>query len=156
MNILATQYTLANKSFEIYVAGCKALPHCKGCHNELSWDFELGYEYESYLSGKIIPKIREFNNLIDNIMIFGGEPLDQPIDKLIDMVKKIKEFNKTLWLFTRYSLEEVKDKLKSNIALFDYIKCGRYEQDLITDSNIQYGIKLATSNQKIYKKGLDY
>ena len=87
-------------------------------------------------------------------MVFGGEPLDQPYVDLKRLIEFLKTTKKTLWLFTRYSLEEV---LSNTIfSSFDYIKCGCYNQNLITDNNIQYGIKLATSNQKIYKRGVDY
>ena len=41
-------------------------------------------------------------------------------------------------------------------SYFDYIKCGRYKEELKTDDNIQYGIKLASSNQHIYRRGIDY
>ena len=40
--------------------------------------------------------------------------------------------------------------------LCDYIKTGEYDESLKCENNIQYGIKLATSNQKINKKGIDY
>jgi len=156
MNILATQYTLATKSFEIYVAGCNGSPHCKGCHNAESWDFNNGEPYNEELLNKMLLKIEEFDSLIDNIWILGGEPLDNNIREVCKMVVDFAFRNKKIWLFTRYSLEEVKNKLKENITLFDYIKCGEYNCNLITNDNIQYGIKLATSNQKIYKEGVDY
>jgi glutaminase len=38
----------------------------------------------------------------------------------------------------------------------DYIKTGRYIPELKVNENVHYGINLATSNQKIYKKGIDY
>ena len=92
--------------------------------------------------------------MIDNIIIFGGEPLDQPYIDVKKLIEFLKTTKKTLWLFTRYSIEEVlQNTIFSN---FDYIKCGAYDKTLITDDNVQYGIKLATSNQKIYKKGVDY
>lgn len=156
MNILATQYTLANKSFEIYVAGCNASPHCKGCHAEESWDFNAGEKYTKLYFYKMRNKIIEFNNLIDKIWILGGDPLDNNMEKVCKMVKELSILNKETWLFTRHSLETTKIKLKDSIELFDYIKCGAYEQNLTTDNNIQYGVKLATSNQKIYKRGVDY
>lgn len=87
-------------------------------------------------------------------MILGGEPLDQPYIALKYLIEFLKTTKKTLWLFTRYNIEDV---LQNSIFRnFDYIKCGAYDKNLITDDNIQYGIKLATSNQKIYKKGVDY
>lgn len=154
MNILSTQYTLSTKSLEIYVAGCSGNPHCKNCHNPMSWDFNLGEEYHiGYFNNNIRNKINQFDDLIDNIMIFGGEPLDQPYDYLTDMLYDLKSLNKSIWLFTRYNIEDVDIVIKNYC---DYIKCGRYIESLRTDDNIQYGIKLATSNQNIYKKGVDY
>lgn len=138
------------------MAGCSGNPHCTNCHNSESWNFNQGEKYTFLYAKKLCYKIKEFNSIIDNIMIFGGEPLDQNINDLIYLLLGLTYHQKNIWLFTRYSLDEVKDKLKENIELCDYIKCGRYKENLITDNNIQYGIKLATSNQKIYKKGIDY
>jgi len=39
---------------------------------------------------------------------------------------------------------------------FDYVKCGIYEEELKTINHIEYGVTLASSNQHIYKKGIDY
>ena len=49
------------------------------------------------------------------------------------------------------------DKIdKEYLQYVDYIKCGQYLKELKVNDNYQYGIKLATSNQKIYKRGVDY
>lgn len=153
MNILATQYTLDTKSFEIYLSGCKGNPHCKGCHNPLSWDFNNGELYDDNYKIKIEKKIKEFKFLIDNIMVFGGEPLDQNHKELEKLLEDLYEYNIPIWIFTRYEINEIPDFV---IKYCDYIKCGRYIPELSCDNNIQYGVKLATSNQKMYKKGIDY
>lgn len=154
MNILATQYTLATRSLEIYVAGCSGNPHCTGCHNPESWDFSLGERFtKEYWGSKIAPKVLEFGDLIDNIMIFGGEPLDQNIDSLWLLLYLASTSNKKVWVFTRYELKDIPSDI---LRWCDYIKCGKYIPSLITNDNVQYGIKLATSNQKIYKRGIDY
>lgn len=153
MNILGSQYTIQNRAFEIYVSGCKGNPHCKGCHNPESWDFNAGDKMNRELLKKYQKKIKEFDKLIDNIMIFGGEPLDQSNEDLEELLTFMSSTNKDIWLFTRYSLDKVPDFVK---GLCKYIKCGEYIPDLTVDNNVQYGIKLATSNQKIHKKGLDY
>lgn len=153
MNIIGTQYTLKHKAFEIYVAGCNGSPHCKGCHNPESWDFNRGDKLDEQWVLQTEQKIQSFDKMIDNIMIFGGEPLDQKIVELIDLLMWLSRFGKKIWLFTRYEIDEVSLVVKNYC---DYIKCGRYDPDYITSSNNQYGITLATSNQHIYKKGLDY
>jgi anaerobic ribonucleoside-triphosphate reductase activating protein len=153
MKIASTQYTLQNNVFEIYISGCNGIPKCIGCHNKELWDFDVGEEYTLKYFTKLQQKTKRFENLIDNIMILGGEPLDQNIDEFYHFIIDMKSFNKNLWLFTRYKLEEIN---KNIIPYFNYIKCGRYCEDLTCDNNTQYGIKLSTSNQKIYKKGIDY
>lgn len=148
MNILYTDYTLQHNSLDIYVSGCRGNPHCSGCHNPESWDFEQGTQYNEKYFNYIKNKLKDFDLLIGNIMIFGGEPLDQNHDELIHMLMDLKSFSKKIWLFTRYELSEVP---KEVLKLCDYVKCGKYDSELICDDNIQYGIKLATNNQKIIK-----
>lgn len=151
MNILATQYTMALQSLDIYVAGCKG--HCKNCHNPESWDFSQGSPYGKNLEITIEEKIKSFDNLIKNIMIFGGEPLDQPQEELIKLLVFLNQFNKDIWLFTRFEFENIPQEIKSKI---NYLKCGPYIDEQRTSDNKQYGINLSTLNQKIYKRGIDY
>ena len=47
MNIIQTQYTLKRKSLEIYKSGCRG-PHCKGCHNPETWEFNQGIPWREY------------------------------------------------------------------------------------------------------------
>lgn len=145
MNIVSTQFNLNNKILEIYLSGCYG--NCCNCHNPELKDFSIGDYYLDELL-KIIQKINEFNSLIDNIWILGGEPLDQNHNELIKMLINLKQTNKKIWLFTRYEIDEISEEI---IECCDYIKTGKYIPQLTTDDNIQYGIKLATSNQKIYK-----
>ena len=57
-----------------FTQGC---PHrCHGCHNPETWDFNVGDEFDDKLKEQISDKIMSFNAIIENIMIFGGEPLD--------------------------------------------------------------------------------
>lgn len=155
MNILATQYTLLRKSLEIYVAGCKGNNgvHCTSCHNPESWEFNQGRIYNEIYFNKIKTKIDDFNDMINKIEIFGGEINDQNHEELEVFLKDLKSLDKEIWLFTRYDL---KDCPRFELELCDYIKCGAYIPELSCNNNLQYGITLATSNQKIYKKGLDY
>jgi anaerobic ribonucleoside-triphosphate reductase activating protein len=106
MNILSTQYTLSRKSLEIYIAGCKGDVNgrCPNCHNPESWNFNNGDLYDKEYFNKIKSKVEEFDNLIQNIEIFGGEPNDQNQSELEDMLLDLKTLNKPIWLFTRYDL----------------------------------------------------
>jgi len=153
MNIVSTQYTLSTKSLEIYLAGCSGQPKCKGCHNQELWDFNIGEDWKSKIKD-ITNKCDEFVYILENIMVFGGEILDNNEREVIDFLSELNtETSLDVWIFTRYKLDDISEDIKH---LCNYIKCGRYDEDLLTDNNVQYGIKLATSNQNIYKRGVDY
>lgn len=153
MRILGTQFTLATRSFEIYISGCNGNPHCKNCHNPESWDFNLGEVLTDEMNKVWFTKINEFDSIIDNIMIFGGEPNDNNHKELEQLLSSLLDSKKKIWLFTRYEKNELP---KFEFDLCDYIKCGSYIPELTCEDNVQYGIKLATSNQYIIKKGKDY
>lgn len=146
MNIAATQYSLNTKSFEIYVAGCSG--NCKGCHNPELKDFNVGQHMTTDGLKRMVQKIQEFDTLVDNIWVLGGEPLDQDLDDLKILLESIQRINKPIWLFTRYDLSNIPKDIK---LLCDYIKTGAYLPELLSDDNTQFGITLATSNQKIHK-----
>jgi anaerobic ribonucleoside-triphosphate reductase activating protein len=146
MNIASTQFTLKHKAFEIYLSGCDGI--CgKQCHNYELRDYGLGEDHKTALP-TVISKIKEFDSLIENIWILGGEPLLQNQDEFSDMITKLSKLNKKLWLWTRFEFEWIK-KITPKWQEFDYIKCGMYLPNMLCDDNIQYGIKLATSNQYI-------
>lgn len=152
MNIIATQYSIETKSLDIYLAGCLG-PHCTNCHNPESWDFNQGTDWREWIP-KINAKLSEFETLIENVMVIGGEPLDQELNSLRDFCLELNYMVwDDLWFFTGYDAIRVPDFVKKH---FNYIKCGRYIEELKTEDNTQYGIKLASSNQIIYKKGRDY
>jgi len=114
-------------------------------------DFGLGSSQEFWIE-KILSKISEFGNLIENIWLLGGEPLDNYHSDILYFIRKMPN-GKRIWLFTSYSFEEVPQDFKD---VCDYIKCGKYNKDLRTKENVWHGVNLATTNQKIFKKGLDY
>ena len=151
MNILGTQYTVQNKAFEIYLSGCNANPHCKNCHNPESWNFNCGEPYDDIYFNKILTKINEFSSLIENIWILGGEPLDQDRKELKRFLFEMGNFNRSIWLFTRYEIDEIPRDIKK---MCDYIKTGPYIEALSVKENEYYGVNLASSNQKIYRKML--
>lgn len=147
MKIASTEYSLQQKTLEIYISGCKP-PHCKGCHNSEIWSFDIGSEYNLDYFNTIEDKVEKFDLLIDNIWILGGEPLDQNLDKVEDLLVNLKTLNKKIWLFTRYDIDSIKNNIKKSC---DYIKCGKFDIENLVDDNIQYGVQLASNNQKIYK-----
>lgn len=150
MNILGIQYNINQSALEIYFSGCIGNPHCKGCFSPETWEFDQGTPYNELLND-ISTQIEKFGDMIDKIMLFGGEPLDQDITQLTSFLNEISRFKKEIWIFTHYDFDKAKQILGDLINQIDYIKCGAYKEELKCENNVQYGIKLATSNQKIYK-----
>jgi len=150
MNVLTTQFSLETRSLDIYLAGCKG-PHCENCHNPESWDFNQGVDWKESLL-QINDKVARFPDLIENIMIFGGEPFDQDHEELETFLWYLDRHCLDIWLFTRLKPLEVPEFAKRYLA---YLKCGRYEENLRGEKE-QYGIKLASTNQHIFKKGVDF
>lgn len=146
MNITSVDFTLSTGGLDIYVAGCNP-PHCQDCHNPELWSFDIGEPYTK-VEPYIEEKINKFQSLIQNIFIFGGEPLHQPLDHLQDFLFFLHKFKLPVWLFTREDIKSIPTSIKQYC---DFIKTGRYLPECKVDNYTCYGITLATSNQKIYK-----
>ncbi len=152
MNLLATEYSPLHNAFDIYLAGCTS-PHCPGCCNPESWNFNQGTACNTTLCKKLQAKINEFDSLIDHVMVMGGEPLDQDVEELEGFLEELTHTRKNVWLFTRYAIKQVPERIKQHC---DYIKCGHYDDRQQTEGNTQHGIQLASENQRVYQRGTDY
>lgn len=130
-------------SLVINVSGC---PHkCEGCHSQYLWEYE-----GNYIKDDLEDIINFYDGMITCVCFMGGE---QNIDELVEHLIYIKNHKLKTALYSGCDfIEEIYDA----ILYLDWIKIGRYVEALRTDNNIQYGIKLATSNQHIYKKGIDF
>lgn len=146
MKLLSTDYSLRLKTFEIYLSGCKG-PHCSGCHNPESWNFEQGELITNDTIIKLKNKIQMFDKLIENIWILGGEPLDQDLNELVNLCEQLKKLKKKIWIFTRYEISEVPEIV---LNVTDYIKTGRYIPDLGTYMT-DYDFMLSSKNQIVHK-----
>lgn len=90
----------------IFVQGCQFC--CKNCFNSETWDFNGGKEWTQEVEDKFI----ELANrpYIKRISILGGEPLaEQNLDGVLNLVDKMRLLlpNKTIWLYTGFSWEDI-------------------------------------------------
>lgn len=130
-------------SLVINVSGC---PHkCEGCHSQYLWEYG-----GNILLDDFVELLSKYKDMITCVCFMGGE---QNKDELCGYLMFIKSIGLKTCLYSGCdSIEDLSDLLQ----YLDWVKIGRYIESLTTDTNIQYGIKLATSNQNIYKKGVDY
>lgn len=147
MHIAGMDYYLGRKCLEIYISGCNS-PHCFKCHNPGLQNFSSDDNLEQSQK-EIYLKIA--TGMVEEIHLLGGEPLDQDLKKLKELIifiKTFKKYNIKIWLWTKY--DDYMDRIDF-LHLIDYVKYGRYEKDLPSYTDKNTGIVLASNNQKIIK-----
>ncbi len=130
--------------FVVFTQGC---PHnCPGCHNQNTHDPNGGYIMDIE---DIVKKIRK-NKLVQGVTISGGDPFYRP-KEVLNLVKRLKNFNYHVVVYSGYTLEELIEKAKSNddiknlLLHIDILIDGRFEKD-----KQDYTLKFrGSSNQRI-------
>ena len=125
----------------IFVQGCNF--HCKGCFNADTWDFNGGKEFTNEIFDKLIELGK--GEHIQGLSILGGEPLHE---KNLDMVTTIakrfkKECNKSIWLWTGFKYDYIKDL--DILNYLDVIIDGQFRLDE-ADPNLKYR---GSANQRV-------
>ena len=104
--------------YSIYFSGCSHA--CPGCHNEYSWNPNNGTELTYEILNEIANEINQ-NELLDGITISGGDPLFNPKD-MLKVLKFLKEkTKKNIWMYTGYTLEEIKKDDKNEMEKVELI-----------------------------------
>ncbi len=101
----------------LFVSGCTH--HCKGCFNEMTWDFQYGREFEKEDAENIIKLLEP--PYIAGLTLLGGEPLEYRNQQgLLPLLRMVKETypGKTIWCYTGY--------LYDRDILDDF--CGKWEE----------------------------
>lgn len=85
----------------LFVSGCTH--HCKGCFNQVAWDFNYGEPFTQQTIDTILDMLSP--NHVKGITILGGEPFEpdnQPgvLELLWQMKKQYPD--KTVWVFSGY------------------------------------------------------
>ena len=112
----------------LFVSGCNH--HCKGCFNEIAWNFNYGNEFNEETINKIL-KDYEFYKQWNMLKEYANQK------GLVELVKKVKEKfpNKTIWCYTGFDFEkDVMGKMYKNweetrelVDNIDVIVDGKFE-----------------------------
>lgn len=129
----------------LWVSGCTH--NCKGCHNPQTHNPNSGipFTFKDYL--ELIQKIKQPQ--IEGITFSGGDPLHQNnIDEIIEIAKIVKKLNKTVWLYTGYTYEQIIKNLtkKEILKYIDVLVDGRFE---INKKDIKYKYAGSTNQRLI-------
>ena len=123
----------------LFVSGCTH--QCKGCFNQVAWDFNYGKPFTDKTIDTIIDALAP--DYIKGLTLLGGEPLDPANQKgILPLVKKFKATypDKTLWIFTGYDFErDIQSYMMNNcpetkeiLACTDVIVDGKFVEELKT------------------------
>lgn len=129
----------------LWVAGCEY--HCKGCQNPVTWNPDGGLEMTTGELQEIYEQLSE--DYISGITFSGGDPLHPANQECIYLIAKwVKHLfpAKTIWCYTGYLLEEIKDL--PVMQYIDVLVDGEFVQEL---ADVQYKWAGST-NQRIWRK----
>ena len=126
----------------LWVAGCTH--KCKECQNPITWDINGGLEFGESEKKEIFDQLDE--SYISGITFSGGDPLHpQNRQPVYELAKEIKEKypDKTIWLYTGFLWEEIKDL--PIIPYIDVIVDGEFKIELLDPQLYWKG----SSNQRV-------
>ena len=132
----------------LFVSGCNH--HCKGCFNEVAWDFDYGKEFSYNTLKEILDSLKQ--DYIAGLSILGGEPLDykniNAVSTIVEVVRKSFP-NKSIWVYTGYTYEELleRNNLFTSLILnkIDVLVDGKFIEEL-KDISLKFR---GSSNQRI-------
>lgn len=126
----------------LWVAGCNH--HCKNCQNPITWDENGGLPFDAEAEKELFEALDK--SFIDGITFSGGDPLfPANRSEVFRLIKKVKALHpdKTIWLYTGYTWEEIKDL--EGISDIDVIAEGEFIEEL-KDNNLEW---VGSSNQRV-------
>ena len=89
----------------LFVSGCTH--HCKGCFNEVAWDFDYGQPFTQETNDSILQMLKPAH--VKGITLLGGEPFEpQNQPALVDLLRQIKATypEKSIWAFSGYLFDK--------------------------------------------------
>ena len=121
----------------LFVSGCRR--HCKGCFNEIAWDFSYGKPFDEAAEEEVLSALAP--SFIRGLTLLGGDPFEPENQRaLVPFVKKVKERfpEKDIWCFTGYTYDDgdiLEPRAKTEvtrefISLLDVLVDGKFEEAL--------------------------
>lgn len=130
----------------LFVSGCSH--KCKGCFNEIAWNYNYGSTFDSEVEDHLIESINK--SYINGITFLGGEPLDpKNREQVLNIINRMQIDlpSKSIWCYTGYTYEDIKDLdiIKDIFQKIDVLVDGKFDIDLF-----EYGLKFrGSTNQRI-------
>ena len=136
----------------LFVSGCTH--RCKGCFNEVAWDFSYGSLFTKETENEILAALAP--DYVTGLTLLGGEPFEPDNQRgLLPFLRRVKEQypRKTIWCYSGYTLDE--ELLKESrarcectdeiLGMLDVLVDGRFVEAL---KDISLAFR-GSSNQRI-------
>lgn len=120
----------------LFVSGCTH--RCKGCFNEIAWDFNYGRDFTDDTIKEIIDSLAP--DYVTGLTLLGGEPFEHSNQQgLLPLLREVRRIypDLSIWCFTGYLFD--KDivgrmcnewkETKEMLHYIDVIVDGKYEED---------------------------
>ena len=136
----------------LFVSGCTH--HCKGCFNEIAWDFQYGEPFTQEVIDRILKMLEP--DYICGLTLLGGEPFEPqnqgPVVELLRQMKK-KYPRKSVWAYSGYLFDRdiLSGKLgdpeitREYLSYLDVLVDGRFVEEK-KDLSLRFR---GSSNQRI-------
>ena len=111
----------------LWLSGCSH--KCKGCHNPETWDPNGGIKFDDDAKQEIFDELSK--KYISGITFTGGDPFYKDnISEVRELISEIKNKfpNKTIWLYTGYTINELLDN-KIDVSNIDVLIDGEFQID---------------------------
>ena len=129
----------------LWVSGCNH--YCLNCQNQITWDPNYGLDFTTDEIGEIVKELSKPH--VSGLTLSGGDPLypgnREEIRLLCQYIKKTIP-DKTIWLYTGYLFEKVKDL--PVMEFVDVVVDGPFVQEL---ADVKYHWA-GSRNQKVWRK----
>lgn len=89
----------------LFVSGCTH--RCKGCFNEIAWDFHYGEPFTQETIDMILDMLKP--DYVKGLTLLGGEPFEpQNQPAIIDLLRQVKAKypEKSIWSFSGYLFDK--------------------------------------------------
>lgn len=131
----------------LWLAGCSH--HCENCQNPITWNPNGGIPFDEKAKRELFYYLDK--DYISGITFSGGDPLNQnnifEVDNLIKDIKYKYGDNKSIWIYTGYTWEEIlyNKFLLHTISLADVLVDGKFVE-LLKDSKYHWA---GSTNQRV-------
>lgn len=128
----------------VFLSGCPH--HCKDCQNPQTWDKESGILFDEDAKQEIFNELSK--DYISGITFSGGDPMSNSYEVFL-LCNEIKDKfpNKTIWLYSGYTIEEIFEsrELFKVLTCIDVLVDGKYIKEF-KDVNLHW---IGSSNQRV-------